>query len=492
MIRSHPKSVLGRGEAPRPAPKPAPAWVEDPRKSTGPTILLCALLLVMILPTDLNYASLIAQNTGTAEEHSVANRIVWIATLLGSCWYIASRQRLWLALLATLNPFYLLFIALATLSITWSIDSPVTVQFIFRLIVIFLCCTAFTLYGWRADRFQSVMRTLLGVLLVGSIVFALVLPKYGVEQFPDYGAGFHDTFRAYGAIIIPTYKPVLRGLTFSKNQLGPLAGFGVIFWFQAWLDRQAKFFWVLLCGGAAAVCLYWAHSSTSVLATAFAVVMMLMLRNWPKWLRRYMPHIIAIFSLLIFVYSLVILKLIPQLEFLLTPITALTGKDLTFTDRTAIWKVVADHIVQHPLIGTGYSAYWVDIPGSPAEVFKTRMNFYPGSSHNGYLDVVNDLGIVGGICLFGYLVSCMRQSLKIMAFDRSQGSLYLVLLFYTFWSSMSESHWFSAGSVLFTVFTLAVCASARTLLQHRFETGAAQMPAAAHHELGQRSSATRL
>jgi O-antigen ligase len=438
-------------------------------KSTGPTFLLCALLLVTILPNDLNYASLVTQNTTTEDEHSVANRIVWIATLLGSCWYIASRLRLWLAVMRTVNPFYLLFIVLATLSVAWSIDTAVTVQFIFRLLVIFLCCTAFTLNGWRADRFQSVMRSLLGALLVGSIIFALVLPQYGVEQFPDYAPALQGTFKHYGAVLVPTLKPVLRGLTYSKNQIGPLAGFGVIFWLQAWLDKQAKFFWVLLCGGAALICLYWAHSSTSILATAFAVVMMLMLRHWPKWLRRYMPHLIAIFSLLIFVYSLVILKLIPQLEFLLTPITALTGKDLTFTDRTAIWQIVGEHIAQHPLLGTGYSAYWVDAPGSPAEVFKTRMNFYPGSSHNGYLDVINDLGIVGSICLFGYLATCMRQSVKIMEFDRSQGALYLVLLFYTFWSSMSESHWFSAGSVLFTVFTLAVCASARTMLQHRFE-----------------------
>jgi hypothetical protein len=83
--------------------------------------------------------------------------------------------------------------------------------------------------------------------------------------------------------------------------------------------------------------------------------------------------------------------------------------------------------------------------------------------------VANDLGVLGSLCLLGYIVVCLRQGLKVMTFDRNQGALYLVLLFYTFWSSMSESHWFSAGSVLFTVFTVSVCAVARTLLQHRFE-----------------------
>jgi len=476
-MRNSPRPVVGRAAAPSPSLAPTPAWVHDPKKSTGPTFLLCALLLVMIVPPDLNYASLVvqSQNPAAAEDHSIANKVVWIAALLGSCWYIALRQRLWLAVLRTLNPFYLLFIPLAGLSVMWSIEPAVTEQFVFRLLVIFLCCTAFTLNGWRADRFQSVMRSLLGALLVGSIIFALVLPQYGVQQFEDYAATTHNFVTYYG--VVPTMKPVLRGLTYGKNQLGPLAGFGVIFWFHAWLDKETKFFWTLVCGGAALICLYWAHSSTSVLATAFAVVMMLMMRHWPKWLRPYMPHLIAMFSLVIFVYSLVILQLIPQLEFLLSPITSLSGKDLTFTNRTPIWQLVGAHIAQHPLLGTGYSAYWVDAPDSPSQVFRTRLNFYPGSSHNGYLDALNDLGIVGSICLFGYLVTCLRQSVKIMAFDRSQGSLYLVLLFYTFWSSMSESHWFSAASVIFTVFTLAVCASARTLLQHRFDINSVSAPA---------------
>jgi O-antigen ligase len=444
--------------------------------STGPTLLLCALLLLMILPTNLDFRF---TQTASDENQSIVNKVVWITTLFGSCWYIASRQRLWWALLRAVNPFHLLFIALAALSITWSIDPAETARNLFRLLVILLCCTAFTLNGWRADRFQSVMRSLVGALLVGSIIFALVLPKYGIERFPDYTSALRDTYRPYGAGIAPIIQPVLRGLTYSKNQLGPLAGFGVIFWLHAWLDKEAKLFWVLLCGGSALICLYWAHSSTAVLATAFAVVVTLMLRHWPKWLRRYMPHIIAIFSLIIFVYSLVILKLIPQLEFLLSPITALTGKDLTFTNRTAIWQIVGAHIAQHPLLGTGYSAYWIDEPGSPSYVMNTLLAFYPGESHNGYLDVLNDLGIVGGVCLFGYLVVCLRQSLKIMAFDRNQGSLYLVLFFYTFWSSMSESHWFSAESAFFTMFTLAVCTSARTLLQHQFEINSVRAPARA-------------
>ena len=78
-------------------------------------------------------------------------------------------------------------------------------------------------------------------------------------------------------------------------------------------------------------------------------------------------------------------------------------------------------------------------------------------THNGYIEVVNDLGIIGGVCLFGFLLTYLRQSIKVMSFDRHVGSLYVVILFHQFWSSLSESHWFNVNSVSFTIMMLATC-----------------------------------
>jgi exopolysaccharide production protein ExoQ len=447
------------------------AWVNDPQSSTLPTILVCALFLTMILPPNLDYGALL---TNANSEQNVPTRITLIVVIVGSCFLIARRPTLWLSVLRALNPFYLMFLALALVSLAWSINQGGTLHNLFKLGVVFLCFTAFTLYGWRASRFQSVMRALFGAVLVGSVIFAVAFPHYGVQQFEDYAPAETGRLADIGSL---TLRPVLRGLTYGKNQMGQLAGLGLIFWVHGWLGKEVKTRWVIVCAGAALICLYWAHSSTSILATAFSVPVLLMLRHWPRWLRRYMRFILVLFTMLILGYSLVVLRLIPQLDFLLTPITALTGKDLTFSNRTAIWKIVIDQIVQHPLLGTGYSAYWVDEPGSPSRVFQTLMAFWPGESHNGYLDVLNDLGVVGFFCLLGYLFTYLRQSIKILEFDRHQGSLYVVLLFHQFWSCLSESHWFSAGSVSFTVITLAVCCLGRTLLQHRFEVSTARPPA---------------
>jgi O-antigen ligase len=107
----------------------------------------------------------------------------------------------------------------------------------------------------------------------------------------------------------------------------------------------------------------------------------------------------------------------------------------------------------------------------------TRLYFYPTEGHNGYLDVINDLGWIGGLCLLGYFINYMRQALMMMRFDRYQGGLYLTLLFRGFMADMSESHWFLSLSVDFIIMTLATTALARGLLQNQLNRIAGRIPA---------------
>jgi exopolysaccharide production protein ExoQ len=93
--------------------------------------------------------------------------------------------------------------------------------------------------------------------------------------------------------------------------------------------------------------------------------------------------------------------------------------------------------------------------------------FYPGSAHNGYLDVVNDLGWVGFLCLLAYMLTFVRQSLQLAALDRNQSALYVALYLQQALTNLTESHWFSVRSVDFVIMTLATFAVARGLLDHR-------------------------
>jgi O-antigen ligase len=112
----------------------------------------------------------------------------------------------------------------------------------------------------------------------------------------------------------------------------------------------------------------------------------------------------------------------------------------------------------------------------------SRLYFWPSESHNGYLEVVNDLGFVGLICLIAYIAVYVRQSLQLLKFDRVQGSLYLAIFFQQAITNLSESGWFSANGVLpVLIVTLATCALGRGLLdqQHMRALQAAAGPTVA-------------
>ncbi len=182
-----------------------------------------------------------------------------------------------------------------------------------------------------------------------------------------------------------------------------------------------------------------------------------------------MPYLIAAFATLVLTYALAILKLVPGLEILLRPITALTGKDLTFSNRSVIWDIIKEHIQFSPYLGSGYGAYWIGpVPTSPSYTFLGRMYFYPNEAHNGYLEMVNDLGFIGLIVLLGYLILYLRQALRLLRFDRNQAALYLALFFQQAIINLSESCWLIANAGLsFTIMTFATIALARSAVDQR-------------------------
>jgi O-antigen ligase len=261
-----------------------------------------------------------------------------------------------------------------------------------------------------------------------------------------------------------------RGLASHKNGLGDLACIALILWFHAGLTREVRPLRAVAGGAIALTCLILSRSSTSLVATVFVATITLLLLRAPRGLRPYLPYFIVTLVAMLVLYALAVLDLVPGLGTLLAPVTALTDKGTSLTGRTQIWQIIAEHIRLHPLFGSGYAAYWTAAPtsGTDSYEFINRMGaFYPGSAHNGYLEVVNDLGWVGFICLLGYMLTYVRQSLQLTTLDRNQAALYLALYLQQAITNLAETHWFSVLSVDFVIMTLATFALARGLLDHQ-------------------------
>lgn len=77
-----------------------------------------------------------------------------------------------------------------------------------------------------------------------------------------------------------------------------------------------------------------------------------------------------------------------------------TGKTPTLTGRTFLWQLLLDQIRLHPWFGIGYGGFWVD-DGNAAKAVIMHLDWGPpNQAHNGYIDVVNDIGYVGAALLF--------------------------------------------------------------------------------------------
>jgi O-antigen ligase len=218
-------------------------------------------------------------------------------------------------------------------------------------------------------------------------------------------------------------------------------------------------------------CLLLSRSNTSLFATLLACMFMFAVMRVPVIRDRFSPHVAIGFAAVLIITEMLIQRVIPGISVILAPITGLTGKDATFSARTIIWDIIKDHIRASPLLGTGYGAYWTGAtPDSPSYVFVYRMYFYPTESHNGYLDIMNDLGILGLGVLLLFIVAYVRQALQLMKFDRAQASIYLALLYLQLVMNMSESDWISRSST-FAILMLATTTMARSLVAHRAAAG---------------------
>jgi exopolysaccharide production protein ExoQ len=426
-------------------------WLRDDRHSWLSAAVMWVLLVLMIVPEGFDYATLTTQDAPSSG--SALSRALWLALLASGVLLVVYRARLASLLLRTLNPFLPLFICLAVASVAWSIDPSLTVRRLIRLCTIILVCAGFMLVSWHPRRFQAVVRPILTLMLAGSICFGLVFPALAIHQ--------ETSVELLGA---------WRGLASHKNGLGDLACMALILWIHAGLTREVRP-WRAMAGGAIAVtCLALSRSSTSLLATVFVALILLVLLRAPRGLRPYLPHFVVTLVVMLVLYAFAVLDLVPGLGTLLAPITSLTDKGTTLTGRTQIWAIIAEHIRLHPFFGSGYAAYWTGTPtdGTDSYEFVRRGGaFYPGSAHNGYLEVVNDLGWVGFVCLLAYMLTYVRQSLQLATLDSKQAALYLALYLQQAITNLAESHWFSVLSVDFVIMTMATFAVARGLLDHR-------------------------
>lgn len=270
-----------------------------------------------------------------------------------------------------------------------------------------------------------------GIVIVFSIIFAVFLPKYGLMSGLHVGKW--------------------RGIFAHKNVLGKLMILSsMIFLITALNEQKYK---ILLWGGFlfSIILLFQANSSSSMINFLIIVFCLSII----KMLRK--PYILMIPTLLL-------LALIGQFSYLwlvdnATYLLSSIGKDATLTGRVDLWPAVLDKIWQRPWLGYGYSGFWGGWDLESAYVWRVT-GWTPPNSHNGFLDLWLDLGILGLFVYFLGFLASFWKSLVWARIGRTSISLWSVMYIIYFWLTnqtesallrQNEIYWLLYVTVIFSM-----------------------------------------
>lgn len=208
------------------------------------------------------------------------------------------------------------------------------------------------------------------------------------------------------------------GIYGSKNAFAGAAALFTVFAFAMAIDNLRPVYFRMLSLVACLMGFFLVLSAQSVSALAIippTLITMLLIRYLPRF-TPYQRVVIIAFTLV--AATLVGLLVAINFQALMATMLEATGKDLTLTGRTDLWKIAWGFIQERPLLGLGFQAFWVK-GYAPAEAIwmmfgidgRGGFNF-----HNMYFSNAVEIGLIGLaiqiFVIFGAAVLTWRWSLK--------------------------------------------------------------------------------
>jgi O-antigen ligase len=132
------------------------------------------------------------------------------------------------------------------------------------------------------------------------------------------------------------------------------------------------------------------------------------------------------------------------------------GKSNTLTGRTDIWAYSLLSVAKRPLLGYGYSTFW-HVSDEAINVRLLLANHWdtPGA-HNGYIEVLLELGVVGLVLLVYNLLAVLARCVRLSVVQRDLISIWpLMLTLFLIGSGFSENTLLLDNSLFWFLFTTA-------------------------------------
>jgi O-antigen ligase len=368
------------------------------------SFLIC--IFFIFFGTDLPFQAKSGGGVEEIVESNIVNQLVFTSLFLLALVTLIPKYKYVITFIKS-EKFFSLFFLWCAITILWSDYSFVAFKRYFQYLTIFLVILSILSYIENLEKISELVKYILITYLFVSLI-SLIIPR----AFDSFGN--------------------FKGIASSKNAFGQIAFVCAVLWGSLFSRGNLKgktFYLLLLILSIALVIL-----SRSM--TMIAILMLVAILNYLLKINKEFEVLgfkkIFFFVLIIF-FSAFILSII-----ILTPETLNIffrdmGKDMTLTGRTEIWGDILNNAKSHIFWGCGYQSFWVSDNPFIEDWYQTHF-WILMQSHNGYIDIINELGIVGAI-LFTFIII---KFLRVIGQLKNNG-FYLWIFIATLILNLTES-----------------------------------------------------
>ncbi len=368
---------------------------------------------------------------------SPVDRMFYLAMILASMVVLSRRGINWAGLLTRSWPLFL-FYGFLLVSVFWANSPYVSFKRWFKESGNILVALVILTEVNPLQAFRAVFVRCAYVLVPLSIIF--------VRYFPDIGRRYNARSGAMEVI----------GATFQKNALGTMVLVCGIVFVWDWIERSRSGemthrkldrYLTLFMGVTSLYLMNLSDSKTSMLALILACLIIVTIR-FPNLHQRVSR--LGIYLLAAAVGFFLLDRTIGIVEGIVTSL----GRDMTFTGRTEVWRVLRN-IGTDPILGTGFMSFWDD------PFFQSKLPYWvAASAHNGYLDIYLAGGAVGIFFLSIMILGVGSQINRSLAAGSNYSVVRFGILVATLVANFSESN-FTCMTPLGFLFILAAIGHVR-------------------------------
>lgn len=315
--------------------------------------------------------------------------------------------------------FLAFFLLWCALSLIWSEFSLTAAKRLFQIFTIVLAGYSFLLHDFDQNDLLRNIKYIMYPFLVISILSCFFVP---------------------GALD-PNFK-TWRALATDKNNLGQIGLACTVFTFMIY--KNEEYFYSRITAIIMLVIsislLIGSMSSTAIIILAIILSFSALFFTSKLFEKTGYAKIIA--GLIIVTFSTAAISVIIFAPDVFNFFTQLFGKDSTFSGRTDLWTYISFEISKHFWLGTGYQSFWL-VENVNIEMLYKVFVWLPNQAHNGYLDIINEVGMIG---FFFFLFFLGNYFINVFKFKNDPGWKWFLLIAVV--SNMQESSFFRPGRLM--------------------------------------------